>query len=168
MALTKFYDHFDQLCRSLDSHGAFLVVKDKDGRVNTMTIGWATIGIVWSRPLMTVLVRPVRFTHELIENAVSFSVCVPGDKTFDKALMCCGTKSGKKVDKAKECGLTFVPGKLENTVVVKGCNLFYECEIVHKNQIDSATLNKDIIADLYPKKDFHTIYFGEIKYSYTK
>ena len=81
--------------------------------------------------------------------------------------MTCGTESGRNQDKAKLAGLTLVPGKLEGAIVVKECDLFYESEIIHKNSINPASLRQDIKDDLYPKHDFHTIYYGEIKHSYT-
>jgi len=162
----NFYDHFEDMCKALDSHGVFLAVKDKKGRSNIMTIGWATNGIIWSRPVITVLVRPTRYTHELIEDASCFSVCIPAGAKLQKELMLCGSRSGRDMDKAKECGITLVPGKLDDAVIIKECKYIYECEIVHKNIIDPQTLKAEIIADLYPKRDFHTIYFGEIKYSY--
>jgi flavin reductase (DIM6/NTAB) family NADH-FMN oxidoreductase RutF len=166
MESIKFHEHFDELCSSLDSHGAFLVVKDKQGRSNIMTIGWATLGVVWTRPVMTVFVRPVRYTYELIENASSFTVCVPDGKKLDKALIECGTKSGRDMDKASLFGLSLVDGKLPNTSVIKECKLIYECKIIEKNKVDPGTLDQEIANDLYPKKDFHTVYYGEIKYSY--
>jgi flavin reductase (DIM6/NTAB) family NADH-FMN oxidoreductase RutF len=163
----NFYDHFEEVCKALDSHGAFLAVKDNKGRANIMTIGWVTSGIIWSRPVMTVLVRPTRYTHELMEHASSFSVCVPAGSKLQKELMFCGSRSGRDMDKAKECGVSLVPGRLDDAVIIKECKYIYECEIVHKNLTDSKTLKAEIITDLYPKRDFHTIYFGEIKYSYT-
>jgi len=161
------HENFDVLCKALNGNGAFLAVKDKEGRSNIMTIGWATVGIIWSKHVMTVMVRPVRYTHELIENATAFSVCVPSNNKYGKELMTCGTESGRNQDKAKLAGLTLVPGKLEGAIVVKECDLFYESEIIHKNSINPASLRQDIKDDLYPKHDFHTIYYGEIKHSYT-
>lgn len=168
MESIKFYEHAESLYKALDSNGAFLVVKDHQGRSNIMTIGWATIGVVWTRPVMTVFVRPVRYTHELIEQASSFSVCVPDVKKMDRALIECGTKSGRDIDKAGSFGLRLVDGKLANTQIIEGCKLVYECKIVEKNKIDGQTLSQEIVNDLYPKKDFHSVYYGEIKYCYVK
>ena len=160
-----FYENFDVLCKALNSNGAFLAVKDRDGRSNIMTIGWATVGVIWSKHVMTVMVRPVRYTYELIEHATAFSVCVPSNK-YAKELIACGTESGRSTDKAKKHGLTLVSGKLENSIIVKGCDFFYECEIIHKNLIDPNYLKKELKEDLYPKNDFHAIYYGEIKHTY--
>ena len=162
----KYYEHFDKLYRALHSDGAFLVVKDKNGKVNTMTIGWATLGLVWNKPMMTVFVRPNRFTHELMENAASFSVCVPAAGKHKEELIFCGTNSGKMVDKIKQCKLTLVKGMLKDTVVIDECKLFYECEILEKNKVLPETLSKEIVENVYPKKDFHSIYYGEIKHCY--
>ena len=35
-----------------------------DGVPYVMTIGWAQLGIVCGKPIMSVLVRPSRFTHD--------------------------------------------------------------------------------------------------------
>jgi len=37
----------------------------------------------------------------------------------------------------------------------------YECLIVYKAAMDCTLLNPDL-EKLYPKKDYHTLYFGEI------
>ena len=81
MKAFPFYENFDVLCKAMAGNGAFLAVKDKDGRSNIMTIGWATVGVIWSKHVMSVMVRPVRFTHELMENAKVFSVCVPSSSS---------------------------------------------------------------------------------------
>jgi flavin reductase (DIM6/NTAB) family NADH-FMN oxidoreductase RutF len=168
MKYIKSYEEFERLNKALHSDGAFLVVKDKKGKVNVMTIGWAMIGVVWGKPMMTVFVRPARYTHELIENAVSFSVCVPNTGKMKEELAFCGTSSGKMVDKIKQCGLSLVQGKHKDNVLIDDCKLFYECEIVEKTKMLPETLSHEITEEFYPKKDFHSIYFGEIKHCYIR
>ena len=82
--------------------GAFLTVK-ADGALNTMTIGWATIGYVWSRPIMMVAVRLSRHTFGLMEAAEDFTVSIPSTD-MDAELDCCGTRSGRDFDKFKQGG----------------------------------------------------------------
>jgi hypothetical protein len=48
------------------------------------------------------------------------------------------------------------------TPIIKVPGLHYECKIVYKSAMDPADLNKDYDASLYPEKDYHTLYFGEI------
>ena len=45
--------------------GAFLTVKAGEA-LNTMTIGWATLGFAWRKPVMMVMVRNSRHTFSLI------------------------------------------------------------------------------------------------------
>ena len=71
--------------------GAFLTVKAADA-LNTMTIGWATFGFIWQKPVMMVAVRSTRHTFGIIEKALDFTVTIPsGD--MGKTIAFCGTKS---------------------------------------------------------------------------
>ena len=60
--------------------GVFLTTQGKDRKPNIMTIGWLQGGIIWGRPILTVLVRPSRYTFTLLEENPSFTVGVPTEK----------------------------------------------------------------------------------------
>jgi flavin reductase (DIM6/NTAB) family NADH-FMN oxidoreductase RutF len=139
--------------------GAFLTVKAGEA-LNTMTIGWATIGFAWRKPVMMVMVRNSRHTYGLIEKAGDFTVSVPfGD--MKKAIAFCGTKSGRDLDKFKTCDLKTVSGRKVDSPIIQIPGVHFECRIVYKNAIDPALLTLDYDS-LYPEKDYHTLYFGEI------
>src|SRR5512143_3911977 len=96
--------------------GAFLVVKGKE-KTNVMTIGWALTGVIWRRPAMMVAVRTSRYTYKLIQEAESFTVSIPsGD--MKKEINICGSKSGKEVDKFKECGFSTTKSQKVSTPVL--------------------------------------------------
>jgi flavin reductase (DIM6/NTAB) family NADH-FMN oxidoreductase RutF len=143
--------------------GAFLVVKGKE-RVNVMTIGWAMLGIVWRRPMMMVAVRTSRFTHPLIEEADSFTVSVPAG-AMKKEINFCGSESGRRWDKFKECGLATRGAQKVSTPVLGIPGYHFECRIVYKNPMDPKLLSPEL-ESIYPAKDFHGLYFGEIVASY--
>ena len=140
--------------------GVFLTVK-ADAKLNTMTIGWALLGMVWSKPIMMVAVRDSRHTFGIIEKAADFTVSIPRDK-MKKEIAFCGTKSGRDYDKFMECSL--VPGAAQKTVspIIQVPGVHFECKIVYKSAMDPAFLNAGYNKDLYPEKDYHTLYFGEI------
>ena len=46
-------------------NGAFLTVKAGED-LNTMTIGWATMGFVWRKPIFMIAVRDSRHTFGII------------------------------------------------------------------------------------------------------
>ena len=143
--------------------GAFLVVKGKE-RLNVMTIGWAMMGIVWRRPMMMVAVRTSRFTHPLIEEADSFTVSVPTG-AMKKEINFCGSKSGRDLDKFKECRLSTTKAKKVSTPILKIPGYHFECRIIYKTPMDPKIVSADL-EKLYPAKDYHTLYFGEIMASY--
>lgn len=140
--------------------GAFLTVQ-AGGRLNTMAIGWATFGFVWRKPIMMVAVRLSRHTFGIIETAKDFTVTVPlGD--MRKEIAFCGSKSGRDYDKFKECNLKTAKGRRSASPIIDAKGRHYECRIVCKSAMDPAHLDKDYDASLYPEKDYHTLYFGEI------
>ena len=103
MQQRQYLENADQLMERIKK-GAFLTVAADDA-VNTMTIGWATIGYIWQRPVFMVAVRDSRHTFNLLEKTDNFTVSIPADDSYHEALMVCGSKSGRDIDKFKECGL---------------------------------------------------------------
>ncbi len=152
----------EEVMQQIKSKGAFLVAKSKDGKkTNVMTIGWAAIGYMWSKPIMTVMVRKSRFTHHIIEKASGFTVSIPTDD-LKEALNFCGTKSGRDVDKFKEYNLTTIPAQKVETPIIDISGFHYECKIVYKSEMNPDFLCKEYKEDIYTDNDYHTFYFGEI------
>ena len=140
--------------------GAFLTVK-ADNIVNTMTIGWATIGYIWQKPVFMIAVRDSRYTFTLLEKTDNFTVTIPADDQHNKALIFCGTKSGKEIDKFKQCNLLQKPARCIESPIIDIPGIHYECKIVYKSAMDNAFLDSGL-EKLYSNKDYHTLYFGEI------
>jgi flavin reductase (DIM6/NTAB) family NADH-FMN oxidoreductase RutF len=154
-------EFLEQLAR-----GAFLTVRDRRGRVNTMTIGWGSLGYMWSRPILTVLVRPSRYTYELIEDAEDFTVSLPLAGRLTEALELCGSRSGRDLDKFAAFGLTAVPGRTVKSPVIGGCDLYYECSLLQKQTLDPVLTAPSVRRDCYPDGDLHTLYFGLVEATY--
>ena len=145
--------------RELSSRGAFLTVKG-DGGVNTMTISWGFVGFMWNKPQFITVVRPQRYTKEILDsNADSFTVSVPYDGKLKEALDICGTKSGRDIDKSQV--VEFIPSKSTASPVVAGCDLYYECRINTAQPMDGSLLPEGIAKTFY-EDDFHHFYIGEI------
>ncbi|SJZ32399.1 flavin reductase family protein [Selenihalanaerobacter shriftii] len=155
------YDEYIKEATESLTKGAFLTVKSADD-LNTMTIGWGSIGYIWGKPILMVMVRKSRYTFQLIEKADEFTVSIPLNEGMEEELKFCGTKSGRDYDKFSECNLNTLAGQKVDTPVISGCNLHYECEIKFKQVMDAAKLDFDYDEEWYPKKDYHTFYFGEI------
>lgn len=142
----------------LDSDGILLVAGNPP---NPMTIGWGTIGHIWHKEIMNVLVRPVRHTFQLMESAGDFSVCVLPEG-YGKELNLCGTRSGRDINKLEACHLHVAKCHHVNAFFISESVIHFECRTVHKHFLDAATLDPEIIKRYYPKKDYHMVYYGEI------
>lgn len=140
--------------------GAFLTVKAADA-LNTMTIGWATFGFIWQKPVMMVAVRDSRHTFDIIEKSQDFTVTIPSND-MSKEIAFCGTQSGRDVDKFKMCNLQTANGRNVVSPIINVAGIHYECKIVFKSAMNPVYLDKNYDKALYPQNDYHTLYFGEI------
>lgn len=161
---TAIFDNMPLFADSLKGRGAFLVTGK--GRPNPMTIGWATLGVIWGKPILTVLVRPSRYSFELINSHNEFAVCVPAPSTLESALAFCGSRSGRAFDKFAECGMTREKGIKIEVDHIAECSLLYECSIVHRNEVIAPNLDSGIISRYYGGGDLHYIYYGEVLGAY--
>jgi flavin reductase (DIM6/NTAB) family NADH-FMN oxidoreductase RutF len=160
-------EHVDLLKSALSADGVFLVAVDRDGKANPMTIGWGQIGIVWSRPVFTVLVRRSRYTHGCLLHSEDFTVNVPAVGELKEELLFCGTKSGRDVDKAKTLELTLTPSRDVSTPIIDACSFYYECRILARKQLEESDLfSPDVLSTYYGSDDHHMIVMGEIVAAY--
>jgi flavin reductase (DIM6/NTAB) family NADH-FMN oxidoreductase RutF len=59
-----------------------------------------------------------------------------------------------------------VRGKKVKVPVIKECKIHYECRVIHKLKINSKLVPEKVKETFYPKRDFHTVFFGEIVAAY--
>lgn len=108
-----------------------------------------------------VAVRSSRHTFSIIETAKDFKVSIPS-LDMKKEITFCGTKSGRDYDKFKKCNLEILPAQKVITPIIKAPGVHLECKIIYKSAMDPTQLNEEYDAVIYPEKDYHTLYFGEI------
>lgn len=146
---------------------ALLTAGDSSGSCNTMTVSWGGVGILWNKPVVTVYVRPQRYTMDFIQEAQHFTLSFFQPGTQREALGFCGSRSGREHDKFRECGLT--PIELDGGVGVAEAKLILTCRKLYWNDIDPGNiLDPAIDAANYPKKDYHRMFIGEILGVYRK
>lgn len=150
---------FDRTLEMLTNGGILLASTREDGSSNVMTIGWASVGVIWGLPVMVVLVRPSRYTYQFIEASQVFTVNVPTQEMRSYVDMC-GTKSGRDVDKL--AGVSTSVGQRVEAPVLDECSLVYECKVVHSNDVIPANLVPDVARRSYPRGDYHRVYYGHI------
>lgn len=149
----------------LANGGVFLTVGGE--QPNTMTLGWASIGHLWKKSVLTVLVRPQRHSYEMLKRAGEFTVSVPTRNPLKKELAFAGTASGRDCDKFSGHGLTALPAQAVNAPIVGECGLHFECRTLLTQDMNPDALAAEILDGVYPTRDFHTLFFGEILRCYT-
>jgi flavin reductase (DIM6/NTAB) family NADH-FMN oxidoreductase RutF len=158
------FDYAGDICKAMKK-GILLTTK-ADGQVNTMTIGWGTMGIEWGKPIFVAYVRGSRYTHQMIEKSGEFTVNVPVGEYDSKILGLCGTKSGRDMDKIKELNLTLEEPLTCGVPGIKELPLTLECRVLYRMKQTLDTIPQDIIDRYYPNGDFHYAYYAEIVGAY--
>ena len=69
------WDYAGKICE--ETGKGILLTTKADGQVNTMTIGWGTLGIQWGKPIFIVFVRESRHTKAMLEKNGEFTINVP-------------------------------------------------------------------------------------------
>ena len=159
------FDYASHICKALKPGGVLLTTK-AGGKVNSMTIGWGTLGVDWSLPVVIAYVRESRYTKELLEENGEFTVNIPYGE-FDKRILgYCGTKSGRDTDKIADLGLTLVDSEVVSVPGIKELPLTLECKVIYKEEQDLSRIPAEIIEKYYPTDDHHHVYYGQIVNAY--
>lgn len=104
-----------------------MVTAGEVDKANIITVAWT--GIINSDPAMTyVSIRKERFSHHLIENSGEFCINLVTEE-LTRRTDYCGVKSGRNVDKFKECHFEKEPCNKINTVQIKESPLTLECKV---------------------------------------
>lgn len=149
-----------------------LVTTMADGEVNTMTIGWGTLGTEWAKPIFTVFVRQSRHTKTLLDKNGEFTINVPlKDADLKQVFSTCGTKSGRDMDKIKELGLTLEAPEVISVPGIKELPITLECRVVYAQDQDLNLLDEDKRLRYYAPGtandgDYHTAYYGQVLAAY--
>lgn len=147
----------------LDKDWAVLAVGEKD-KFNAMTVSWGGFGTIWNKPVVTVYVRPNRYTYEFMENKDYFSLSFY-DEEYKKDLGILGSKSGRDGNKISLTKLT--PKFLEKTVSFNEARLTLICKKIYFqdmdiNNIDKKNVPQSEIDRFYKTDPMHRMYIGEV------
>lgn len=155
--------------------GVLLTTKNGE-KVDTMTIGWGTLGVEWGVPVFVAFVREGRFTREQLDASREFTVNVPYGEFDQKILGYCGSRTGRETDKASDLNLTLVESELVKAPGIRELPLTLECKVLYQQLQDKDAIPAFIREKMYPEhldrsnpganKDYHIAYYGEIVKAY--
>lgn len=162
------FDYAGQFAKHMNK-GILLTTKGQ-GKINTMTIGWGTVGVEWGKPIFVVYVRESRFTRQLLDENPEFTVNCPVGELDGHILGFCGTKSGRDTDKIRELGLHLEEPLHISVPGIRELPLTLECKVLYRNPQPTNSMQSAILDRYYPEKDgerdFHYAYYAEIVSAY--
>ncbi len=133
---------------------AFLIGSKVDENANFMAVAWS--GIVNSEPLMiSVSIRPQRYTLKGIKEHGTFSVNVPSENQMVETDYC-GIYSGHREDKNQVCGFTVFYGKLETAPLIEEFPINIECKVVHEQTLGTHIMYIGQIEEIHASEDVLT------------
>lgn len=121
------------------------------------------MGVLWGKDVVTVYVRPQRYTKEFVDanDRFTLSFYAPEHK---EALRYLGTHSGRDSYKATHVG--FTPAYLDGSVAFEQASLVLVCRKLYADDIKPEKfLDGSIDARCYPEKDYHTMYIAEVEHA---
>ena len=128
---------------------------------NCMTVAWGSIGVMWNKPFVQVVVRPTRFTNEFMEEFETFTLSAFTEEHITD-LSYLGRVSGRDEKKLEKTSLTVIPSQIVKCPSYDEAELIIECRKIYSSKFIPEDFKDGTILDNYPKKDFHKIYYGEI------
>ena len=136
-------------------------------KCNTMTASWGGLGVLWGGPAATCYIRPQRYTKEFVDREEYFTLSF-FDESYRPQLALCGSKSGRDVDKVKECGFTVKTAEC-GAPYFEEASLVLVCRKLYWQDMDpDHFLDPEIDSRFYAQKDYHRVYVGEIVEAYKR
>ena len=102
---------------------------------NIITVAWT--GIICTEPAMTYIsIRKERYSYDIIKKNKEFVINL-ASCSLAKAVDTCGVKSGKNIDKFKECSLTREKSSNVLCPMIKECPVNIECRVKEIKELGS-------------------------------
>lgn len=153
-------EKFDYFAEEIKK-GAICYAKDRNGNINGCTVAWGTRGRLFSKEIITVFIKPNRYTSEFLKNSDTFSLSFFPENEKE-TLKIFGTLSGRDFNKF-ELAHQLVIDNQEGLHFEKA-KITYIMQKIYFDQIDPNKLinQPDVITHYYQNEPYHYIFVGEI------
>ena len=109
-----------------------------DCKPNIITIAW-TGSVCSDPPMLSISVRPERYSYDIINTSQEFVVNVPSRRQV-RAVDWCGMISGRKVDKFEGSGLTPAEALQVSCPIILECPINIECRVRESLHLGTHTM----------------------------
>lgn len=117
--------------------------RDGEGRPNIISVGWAMQADM-NPPVFAIGLGQRSHSCANITASGQFVFALPG-ASLGEAVIYCGTRSGREVEKFAETGLTPLPAAVVDAPLIGECLVNFECNVVATQDVRT-----------------HRIFFGEV------
>ena len=145
------FDQFDKEWALVTSGGI--------NKHNSMTVSWGGMGILWNKRVITIYIKPCRYTYSFMEENDYFVVSFFKEE-YRRSLAVMGSNSGRDVNKDKLSGLT--PIEHDKVTIYKEAYLTFVCKKIYYNDLVLENVPEDAKGKYYIKEKQHRMYVGEI------
>ena len=126
---------------------------------NTMTNSWGGMGTLWGKPVVTVYVKPIRYTWQFMEKNDVFTVSFYPEE-YRKDLTLLGELSGRNGDKIARTSLT--PKFLVEGVTFAQAEVTLVCRKLYAQDLDRTAMPENVRKTIYATEDPHRMFIGEV------
>lgn len=137
-----------------------LITAGQKDDYNMMTASWGTAGVLWKKPVVFAFIRPQRYTYEFMESQPHFTISF-FPEAHRGVLNLCGTTSGRDLNKMAIEDLTPME-TASGSIAFEEAKLVLECRKIYYDDINPDFFQVFDIEKVYPAKDYHRFYIGEI------
>lgn len=136
-----------------------LVASGQLNDFNVMTVSWGSLGTLWSRDIVTVYIKPCRYTHQFMEKNVYFTVSFY-DEEYRRDLALLGRLSGRDGDKVAKTKLQ--PIACGDSVTFSQARVTILCRKIYQHDFQREGIPEEVIERYYQTEEPHTMYIGEV------
>ncbi len=145
----------------LDFNHGTLVLAGDEKQSNALCLSNATLGTMWEKSVVTIGIKPLRYTKEFVDLNETFSINF-FDDNYQTDVYYIGSISGRDTDKMKKSNLK--RGTYKGTPFFTDANIIVFCKKLFAQEFkESEFLDREILNKFYVFKDYHTIYIAEIE-----
>lgn len=137
---------------------ALVTAGDKNS-FNSMTISWGSMGTLWHKDIITIYVRPDRYTFEFLNNSDTFTISFYDEKYRDILTMF-GRCSGRDIDKVERSG--FNPVFMDDGITYKEANETIVLKKIYMQQLNKDLFSEDILGCYKDDGPAHYMIIGEV------
>ena len=133
---------------------SFLIGSMVNGKPNVMTCAWGGVAC-GNPPIISIAVRPSRYSYLGIQENETFSVNVPNADVAVQADYC-GIVSGKKKNKIEVCDYSIFYGHRETAPMIEECPINLECKLINNIELGSHNLLLGEVVDTFVSENCFT------------